>query len=176
MTKIIAVDPGVSTGIAMGQLGSNTPLRITGQYQVGGGLTGFLSFFEDNRREFRSSAVVAEKFTPRSGGGFSHTLKSVEPLRIEGALIALNLLPDYDKASAHWQQPTAQYFAGGADLKERKARSREFLRRSNAYATGKVVGQKDADDAISATLHLFAYARGQHHIPTLTKYFRNLEK
>lgn len=171
--KLISVDPGVSSGIVFGHWGTAKALVIDGQYQISGGLEGVMEFFTENRAEFRSSTVVAEKFTPRSGQGFSHTLKSVEPLRVEGALIALNLMPSYP--DPRWRQPSAQYFTGGSDPKDRKRRSREFLKEHGLYLTGKSVGQPDADDAISATLHLFGYALQTKHIPTLKKYFKEDE-
>lgn len=173
MTKIVAVDPGVSTGVAFGHWSTTRGLEVDGQYQIAAGLEGFLGFFHENRSEFRRSTVIAEKFTPRAGRGFSHTLKSVEPLRVEGALIALNLMPSYP--DPRWRQPLAQYFAGGRDLRDRKMRSREFLKENGLYVTGKNVGQPDADDAVSATLHLFGYALQVKHRPTLEKYFREDE-
>lgn len=115
------------------------------------------------------ATVVCEKFTPRQ----ALKLDAVEPLRVEGALIALGVMPDYHvgKKNPLWGQPSAQYFCGGKTPAERKKFSREFLKKHDLHLTGKMVGCKDADDAISATLHAFAFLRRISHKPTLNHYF-----
>ena len=112
---------------------------------------------------------VCEKFTPRQ----ALTLKSAEPLRIEGALVQMGIVPDYiqGEKNPQWQHPPAQYFCGGQSLAEKKKRSRGFLKKHDLHLTGKMVGCKDADDAISARLHAFAYMRRIKHMPTLRHYF-----
>jgi TorA maturation chaperone TorD len=71
-----------------------------------------------------------------------------------------------------WGEPSMQYFMGGVDLKDRKKRAREFLRENDLYLTGSMMGQKDADDAISAELHAIAWLRRKRHMPTLQALFR----
>lgn len=111
--------------------------------------------------------LVVEKFTPRGGAGFSLTQASAEPLRGEGVLIGRGMLPWID-----WQEPSYQYFMGGEGLSEKKKRSREFLKLNGLYVTGSTVGQKDADDAISAELHAIAWLRRKRHMPTLVELFQ----
>lgn len=192
-TTLVTIDPGLSTGVAIGTFSDTEPYNRTHAFQIEGGLRGFLDNFwfeydymyADYRLEVGGTydcrydvedempVFVAEKFTPRAGQGFSHTLASTEPLRIEGALIALNLMPDYQKAegNARWQQPAQQYFCGGSGVTEKRKRAKAFLKEHGLYLTGKDVGQKDAEDAISATLHALAYMRSMKHMPTLRYYF-----
>lgn len=170
MTYIVSIDPGVSSGIAVGQYSATDALVVVNRFQISGGLSGLLPDLENMSPIIPGTLVICEKFTPRSGNGFSHTTKSVEPLRCEGALIALGLMPDYP--DPRWRQPTAQYFSGGETPAARKKASRAFLKKHDLYLTGKDVGQRDADDAISATLHLFGYMRQIKHRPTLERYFK----
>lgn len=115
--------------------------------------------------------VVAEKFTPLQNVGHSLTLDAVEPLRCEGALIANGLMPA-EFPHERWQRPDRMYFSGGTNLVEKKKRARAWLKSHELLPTGKTVGQKDAHDAVSATLHAFAYMRKINHAPTLEHYWK----
>lgn len=111
--------------------------------------------------------VISEKFTARNTRGFSYTTASLEPLRGEGALIALGLMPDYTLAEKRWRDPSLQYFAGGSGKAERKKRQHAFLKANGFYRTGKDFGTADADDFRSATAHGINYiARELKHKPT----------
>lgn len=184
MTTLVVIDPGMSSGICVGEYSDTEPFRPTHAFQIEGGLTGFFNAFDlgdglhlyiaGTRFDNYGLEVVGEKFTPRQ----SLTLKSAEPLRIEGALVQMGVLPDYipGKKNLQWQHPPAQYFCGGKTLPEKKKRSREFLKKHDLHLTGKLVGCKDADDAISARLHAFAYMRKIKHLPTLEAYFPRMEE
>lgn len=179
MTTLVVIDPGLSSGICVGEYSDTEPFRPYAAYQIEGGLTGFFEhiFFpqrgpwiiEHRTGSYEDTVFICEKFTPRQ----SLTLKSAEPLRIEGALVQMGVVPDYipGKKNLQWQHPPAQYFCGGQSLTEKKKRSREFLKKHNLHLTGKMVGCKDADDAISARLHAFAFMRRIRHMPTLRHYF-----
>ena len=109
--------------------------------------------------------VCSEKFVPLGGKGFAQTLASTEPLRREGALIALGVMPDYP--DPRWRRPNSMYLYGGKNLAEKKKRSRQFLKDTGNYVTGKDVGCKDSNDAMSATLHGISYtAQVLKHEPT----------
>lgn len=187
MTTLVVIDPGLSSGICVGEYSDTEPFQPTHAFQIEGGLTGFFRDFKVqkdfeygmNDLWIRNTCVdmwdrdavqfVCEKFTPRQ----SLTLKSAEPLRIEGALVQMGIVPDYvqGEKNPQWQHPPAQYFCGGQSLTEKKKRSREFLKKHDLHLTGKMVGCKDADDAISARLHAFAFMRRIRHMPTLRYYF-----
>lgn len=111
--------------------------------------------------------VITEKFTARATKGFSYTTASLEPLRGEGALIALGLMPDYSVAEKRWRDPALQYFAGGSGKAEKKRRQHAFLKANGFYRTGKDFGTADADDVRSAASHGIVYiARELKHRPT----------
>lgn len=176
MSLGIAIDPGVSTGICLFDYGPTTPFRQLALWQVSGGAGGLTRWLEMNACQIDAyptisgevlDVVIVEKFTPRGGAGFSLTEASVEPLRCEGVLIGRGFGP-----YIIWGPPAAQYFMGGVDLREKKKRSREFLKLHGIYATGKMVGQANADDAISAELHAIAYLRRARHMPTLEELFQ----
>lgn len=133
------------------------PLRL-----VGSGIYGTRGEIKFNAETL---TVISEKFTPLSGGGFNQTLDSVEPLRGEGALIALGLMPDYPDPK--WRRPDRQYLYGGGSLAEKKRRAHRFLKDSGFYVTGRDVGCKDANDSRSAILHALSYlSQVGKHKPT----------
>lgn len=189
MTYILAIDPGLSSGIVLGKFSTTEPFERVAFWQVEGGLAGFLEWADrywyiDTENwlrflisdEFAVAAgnllVVAEKFTPLTNKGFSHTLDSVEPLRIEGALVALELMPaEFPDAEHRWQRPAQMYTHGGTDKASRLKASRAWLKSHGLLVTGKQVGCKDANDVNSAQLHLFAHLRKIRHLPTIRRYF-----
>ena len=105
----------------------------------------------------KTVTIIAEKFTARNTKGFSYTTASLEPLRGEGALIALGLMPDYTPKEKRWRDPGVQYLVGGKDKADKKKRQHKFLKDSDFYRTGKDLGAPDADDFRSATGHGLAY-------------------
>lgn len=106
--------------------------------------------------------ILVEKFNARgsANSGFSYTTASLEPLRVEGAILAMGVNP-------HWVQPAQQYFLGGKDKTEKKKRQHKWLKDNGFYISPKSVGAKDADDARSALSHCISYLRRQKHKPTL---------
>lgn len=178
MSYGLAIDPGKSTGVCLFRWDMHGPMTIEEVWQFSRGAQGLADFAEQHGLrsrlgsmvQFRGqtmSALVVEKFTPRANDGFSLTQDSVESLRGEGVLFGRGIADN----QITWQQPAAQYFSGGETLTERKKRSREFLKKNGMYLTGKSVGARDADDAISATLHAVAYMRSAKHLPTLEAMF-----
>lgn len=111
--------------------------------------------------------IISEKFTARNTRGFSYTTASLEPLRGEGALIALGLMPDYTASEKRWRDPKYQYLVGGKDKADKKKRMHAFLKDNGFYRTGRALGSPDADDFRSACAHGIVYiARELKHKPT----------
>lgn len=163
---VLSIDPGKSTGIAL--LGYNEErVWLEGAWQFGGGVTGLLEWYQ--RRFYApdglgvvsphdpSLSVITEKFTARNTQGFSYRTDALEPLRCEGALIALGLMPDYTVGEKRWRDPGLQYLVGGASKADKKKRQHKFLKDSGFYHTGKDLGTSDADDFRSAASHGLAY-------------------
>lgn len=177
---VLSIDPGLSTGVAMISYEDDSPAELVMGWQFTGGVTGLLEWIKGDfdtplesvqLKTIRPMTVIAEKFTARNTRGFSYTTASLEPLRGEGALISLGLMPDYTVAEKRWRDPKYQYLVGGDSLPDKKARMHQFLKESGFYRTNKDFPdspKKDgADDFRSACAHGIAYiARELHHRPT----------
>ena len=176
MKNLLSIDPGVSTGVALFRYSDVEPATLEDKWQIEGGIEGFLDWFRDVWEvRYEEATVVAEKFTPLQNAGHNLTMKSVEPLVIEGALVAFGIMPPYQIGgnNPQWQRPSQMYFTGGKTLPEKKKRANAWLKDNGFYVTGKDVGRKDADDVRSAMLHGITWFRAQRHMPTLTAYFRD---
>lgn len=176
-THILSIDPGKSTGVALGYITDDAPYTLVNAWQIEGGLAGFLEWAADLPQLPEGAwylpegglTTLSEKFQPINHSNYALTTESVEPLRIEGAMIAQGIMPDYDKTEKRWRSPKDQYIVGGADLQDKKKRAHKFLKDSGMYVTGKDVGCKDANDARSAILHGVSYAmKVLKHKPTWT--------
>lgn len=178
MKTLISLDPGLSTGIAIGTYSDTEPYNLTHAFQIEGGVEGFLDNtfsgydpglgFEYTSIcgvEIEDAFVIAEKFTARGGANaFSYRTEALEPLRVEGAILALGIRPE-------WVSPQQMYFAQG-ESKSPVTNAHRWLRENGLHVTGKDVGCKDANDARSAILHSIAWMRRQKHVPTLEAYFK----
>lgn len=186
---VLSIDCGVSTGIALLSFEQNAQAELVEGWQFTGGVVGLLEWwsnYEDNLMGTPGLAigipgalwlrradvvVISEKFTARATKSFSYTTSSLEPLRGEGALIALGLMPDYTVAEKRWRDPNYQYLVGGEDRADKKKRMHAFLNDVGMRRTNKDFPDsptKDgADDFRSACAHGVAYiARELKHKPT----------
>lgn len=181
---ILSIDPGLSTGIALLSYSPEEVPELVGAWQIGGGLAGFLDFFSapslplkllgspfyglaGSWRFGRGGIVISEKFQPINHSNYALTTASVEPLRIEGAMVALGMMPDYTVEEKRWRKPIDQYLFGGKTKAEKKKRQHAFLKASGFYKTGKDLGSPDADDFRSSVAHGLGYlARVVKHKPT----------
>lgn len=186
MKTLISIDPGMSTGVICGTYSDTEPFRVTHAFQIEGGVERFVRevdlFWSETRTPMNRFSVgsywwdadnieedlvfIAEKFTARgsANAGFSYRTEALEPLRVEGAILALGIDPT-------WVSPQQQYFMGGESKAEKlKNRNAWFKEHKDLgyYITGKDVGCKDADDARSALAHCISYLRRGKHFPTLS--------
>jgi len=136
---------------------------ISGQPEIGNAAMGWWPHMD----------IVAEKFTPLQNKGFSLTLDSVEPLRIEGAMVAMGLLPDYDyDTRSSWQRPNQMYWVPGKNATEKRRNQVAWVKERfpELHLTGKNVNAPDADDARSALWHGMVWLR-KHHKPSAERWF-----
>lgn len=114
----------------------------------------------------------SEKFTPLQNRGFSLTQDSVEPLRIEGAMVALGIIPEYTPGSPLWQRPSEMYWVPGRNAAEKRKNQVAWVKERfpELHLTGKDVGAPDADDARSALWHGMVYLR-KTHLPSALNWF-----
>lgn len=174
MTYLLTIDPGMSTGIVLGQFTEATPYERIGRWQIEGGLEqlawwvmyhfdddlGWWSFSKENAGfHVTDVVVVCEKFVPLPAPRTFKT-QELEPIRIEGALqMALETVV--------WQRAGAMVLAGGDTPAKRKRASDDVLRRLGLWSTGSQIGMKDANDVNSAQKHAIAYLRSIKHEPTM---------
>lgn len=152
MSTVLAIDPGMSTGITLMEYIIGERPTIVAQWQVEGGLEGLADSFE--YEDFKYAEIVCERFTPRPVA-FSYSLDELEPLRIEGWLTS------EVRKNITWQDPPQR------KLVRTLPDTEKFLQAYNYWATGTDVGCKDANDANSATMHALAYIRNQAHRATI---------
>lgn len=161
MTKLIAIDPGMTSGVFVGEYDDLAPLLRTGYAQIPGGIKGFAAWFIANRI-WLLDTIICEKFVPLPMAR-SWKLDELEPIRIEGMLDAYNPV---------WQRSMAMVLRDGATQAARKKNSDDLLRRNGWWLTGKDVGLKDANDANAAAKHALAYMRSIGHMPTIETHLR----
>lgn len=183
MKTLISIDGGMSTGLIVGTYSDNTPFELTHAFQIEGGVEGFVErcytdsihvngetvtrFFTPRGGIILSNDlnVLVEKFTARgaAAGPFALKTDALEPLRVEGAILAMGIKPI-------WVSPVQQYILGGKDKAEKKKRQHAWLKEHGYYIAPKDVGTKDADDVRSATAHAISWLRRQKHQPTLSQF------
>lgn len=156
MSQVLAIDPGMSTGITLMEYIIGERPTIVAQYQIEGGLEGQASQIDGILSWLPYDAeVVCERFTPRPVA-FSYRLDELEPLRFEGWLACK--VGDW---GITWQDPPQR------KLIKTLPETEKFLQANGYWATGTDVGCKDANDANSATMHALAYIRNQAHRATI---------
>lgn len=164
MPYITWFDPGMSTGIVRGWFSETEHYEPDCIWQIGDGTRGLRAWLDTHPLPL-GLIVGAEKFVPRTKPGMTHTLESTYPLVQEGVLIDREIMPEYP--GGNWQMADAQLLLGGKDAEERKRRSDDLLKARGLWLTDTDVGQKDANDAISATKHILHFlTRTLRHEPT----------
>ena len=184
--RALTIDPGMENGACLFEFGDDQPFTVKELWQFPFGAPGLAAWLDYNVAKIttgrglepyilfqgrRIDHLIVEKFTPWNDPAkeFKLDRKSVEPLRGEGVLIGRGFDPFIE-----WGEPGQQYFIGSASLPkdEKRKLSKEWLKTKGLYLTGHMVGgKKDAEDAISATLHSIAWLRRKRHMPTLKALF-----
>lgn len=167
---ILFCDPGRSTGLAWGYYDKDTPFTLEGYAQVDGGLLGLLIWLGDNKKIADGHEWFAEYYKPYAA---IQTIDSMYPKYIEGSLVTLGYMDDYDLYPANWRTSNYQYVVSGKNAAEKKSKQNAWIKAEHPelYVTGKMVGQKDADDVRSAIGHILSILRDHKHLPTIRKYW-----
>ncbi len=155
MTDILSFDPGMSTGLVRANVTSGSLPRLEEVSQIEGGLEGLEEAGVLNYLR-QKTTVISELFSPRQMAR-SYRLEELEPLRIEGWLVA--------HREIIFRRPEQRHLFNRND--DNFKRSAAFLGWAGYWTTGSEVKLKDANDANSAMMHLFAYLRNQKHRPTI---------
>ena len=165
MKYILSIDPGQSTGIALGSYDAITPYQLVSRWNVLGGVEGFIEWWQENQDGEIAHELVVEKFHLDPTNQFSADLT---PVAIEGALAALNWDAGVEIA---WQGRELKSALIGyppeARTKTERQRVRfDFLDRFGLFAKG--AHNDDSNDAIT---HALTYLKRRKHAPTLMAFW-----
>lgn len=150
MTYLVSVDPGLATGVTLGSYDDIHAWERIDFWLIKNGLDGFLDWYHGVAPDRAYSACwVSERFILRDNDFIANT----EPLRIEGAMIALGLDPIF-------QQRTDK-----ALCKD------EVLKRHKLWVTGKQCGHTDGRDVNDSCIHALARMKKLKHLPSLERYW-----
>lgn len=165
MTYLLSIDPGQSTGIALGYYDSITPYRLEQRWNVLGGVDGFIEWWWENQGGEIANELVVEQFHLDPTNQFSADLT---PVAIEGALAALNW---DDGIQITWQGRDMKGnmigYPASARTKTQRQRVRfDFLDRFGLFAKG--AHNDDSQDAIT---HALVYLKRRKHMPTMLAFW-----
>jgi len=159
MTRILSLDPGGNSGIALGFYDAVTPYQLLERWQVHDGLDGFLAWWQNECPAFDD--LVSELFVL----GDNEFRADLTPVHIEGALRALYPRP------IMWQPNTDKAgltgYPASAKTKAQKQRVRfDFLDRFGLFRPG-----TENDDSNDAVTHVLVNLKRRRHMPTLRAYW-----
>lgn len=168
MTRLLTIDPGLSTGVALGFYDDTTPYTLLERWNVLGGVPGFVQFIGEGHVA-SADQLVSESFVLRD----NDFAADLVPVRVEGAILTLQALgsPHLPARVTAWQPPSDKGSLIGypADCVSNTQRQRfrfDFLDRFGLFIPG--TAQDDAHDAIT---HSIVFLRRKRHRPTLLKYW-----
>jgi hypothetical protein len=138
--KILAIDPGGTTGIAIVSFSNQTEPVVSHYEEVPDGLKGFIEWYKKSRDSINWDIIVCETFTLRQNVKFP----DLSPVYIIGALEAFE-----SPNKIEWQSPAQKHLCDDKRLKI-----------MNMHKPGK----GHANDAIR---HAIIYLRNKKHLPTL---------
>nr|DAU39245.1 MAG TPA: Putative Holliday junction resolvase [Caudoviricetes sp.] len=144
MQRVMAVDPGKSTGIVVGDFHDDREFSIIHVQQFKyEHWTASVYDILNTRNEFSPDIVVCEQFDLRPGNNF---LADLTPVRINAVL-------EWEIGDIVWQTPAMA----------KTTMPDHVLKLLDFWPTGASVGQPDADDARDAGRHLFLWAVAKRH-------------
>lgn len=200
MKTLITIDPGKSTGVAIGTYSDTEPYKLTHAFQIEGGVEGFLKrvshyqITDDFSNSYGETCFSVDAHDGREG--LTHwygdvfeeeyspdTTFLVEKFTARGGANAFSYRTEALEAlrvegailalgiNPTWVSPPHMYFMSG-ESKNPMTNAHRWLKEHGLHVTGKDVGCKDANDARSAILHSVSWLRRQKHKPTLEAYFK----
>lgn len=155
MNYVLSIDPGKTTGWAVGQYDEKTPYTVMDFGITHDGMDGFTTWWRrhTNRLEgwgffgdYELITVVVEGFALSGGNNFVANLDGVEIIGfLKGVVDYLVIQKRTDKALVH----------------------DDILKRNGMWYTGKQVGHTDGRDVNDAVIHGIVYAIRQKNQPTM---------
>lgn len=138
MTRVLAIDAGLSSGWAVLDFELNSPPVELALYQGKMGLIETVDRICETYKSYEPDVVVTEKFNLRPGNKFLADLTTVS---VNGAL----QYAMHDKFGVEMVEQTPAQAKGLV--------SDKVLKRLGMWPTGSIVGAKDADDVRDALRH-----------------------
>lgn len=148
---IVGIDPGMATGISVGEYSDTEPYKLLFAVVVHNGVKGFIDWWRREMPYLDDSRIVFERFVLRNNG----FVPDLEAVKIEGALMALAY-----RCNITYQLRTAKATVPDSALKEH-----------GLWQTGKTVGHTDGRDVNDSIIHALHYMQTMPHEPTLREYF-----
>lgn len=156
MKKLLSIDPGMMSGVVIGQFDDDMPYIRLGWAEVPDGLEGIAG----TAMPWDADVVVCERFRARHMAR-SYRQNELEPLRIEGFVRAM-------RGDTHFRWPEQRGLGMGGVPAMHQA-----MKSNGLWLTGEAIpNHKDADDVNAATAHALAWLASQGHEPTLEAYLR----
>lgn len=166
MTRLLALDPGLETGAALMEYSPTRAPSLVARWQILDGVPGFVDWWF-SRESGHIDEIVCESFILDP----EETHPDVTPLRIEGALIALNSL--LVGPPIVWQprnlkaELVGNHYPPAAKTKAQRQRVRfDFLDRFGLFKAGDHF--TDSNDAIT---HAIVNLKLRKHAPTLAQFY-----
>lgn len=161
MTRLLSIDPGKNSGIALGFYDAITPYRLEARWQVHDGTEGFIDWWYSGDH-LGFDEIVCEKFILDGDNKFTADLT---PKEIEGALKVLAETP------IAWQPRTdkATLIGYPPDARTKAQRQRvrfDFLDRFGMFKPG-----TENDDSNDAVTHALVYIKRRKHYPSLMAFW-----
>lgn len=162
MTRVLAVDPGKNSGIALGYYDATTPYQLLERWQVHDGVDGLLDWLE---QKLAFDEIVCEKFILGQDNAFAADLT---PVQIEGIIIAearragvpIIWQPRTDKAAL------TGYPASAVTKAQRQRVRFDWLKEHGLFRAG-----TENDDSNDAIVHALVSLKRRRHMPTLRRYW-----
>lgn len=159
--RVISIDPGKATGIAMGYYDESHPYQLAEAYLSQDGIEGFrewwigvdgTEYLDDPDTEF-----VVEGFVLRQ----NNFLPSLLGVEIIGFLKGMD-----QSKKIFWQSRTDKSFS-----RTNKKAADELLKAHDLWQTGKKFNHKDGRDVNDAIIHALAHMKKIRHEPSVAHYF-----
>ncbi len=159
MTRLLSIDPGRNTGVALGYYDEQTAYTLEDRWQVHGGLDGFINWWRYDRPLF--DELVVERFDLAD----NEFKADLTPVHIEGALRCMFT------GHVAYQPRTDKGRLTGYPPEAKEKHQRERIRNLWLDQFGLFVPGEDNQDSNDAIVHALVYLKQRRHLPTMRHYW-----
>lgn len=166
MSRLLSIDPGLNSGIALGYFDAITPYRLLDRWQVHDGVPGFLRW-SDSFGWTEVDVLVVEKFILDPSNNFTADLT---PVALEGVIQTVLHERGIDLPIA-WQPRTDKAILTGYPKTAVKKVQRQRVRFNFLKRFGLFVPGTENDDSNDAVCHALIYLKKTGHYATAFRYW-----